>query len=458
MRKKEAYQMLEEMDVPVDALVPRQAVQPVSMLHIGRRMRDRMHTVQGLRMPCERSIRQCKERLLVSAGTAVGSFFLADHAGAYVQDPARLMTVLGVGGESPVCVGGDKGSDFTKLGVTYLDAKHHAHFQALVVYEGEDNYAGLSELLPAGLTVFVRDSAAFSNIFDYLQSLLDDGAFLNGDWPFISALLALKGPNANYPCFICTQSKRHFNEIAVHRDPTFHGGTIRNPPLLKCPPNRIVPTPLHLFLGIGNRVIDKMLVPMFTKPTVVSALAVLKSKHTFGCGGLADLYGLSGPELTRFIRQRTPVTLGLTRADLSDADRTRLLTITQWLTQLRHFLLHSNQWDEASCHEFRSICRAIITRWHEVTKDHLFPKMHMLLHASEFASTHKLLGRLSESAIESSHAEINELYNKHHHNQTKHPEVRISRSLSGHIHQSVQRVPLGNITNLIAPPKRSNTI
>jgi hypothetical protein len=139
-RRRQIIRVMEQMDVPVEALLPN-ALPPTALLHLTRNIRDRMHSIPGLRLPCERTIRLCKERLTESLGCAVAGFSMAGHAGAFVQDPARLVAALRHGDDTGLlCVGGDKGSDFTKLGITYMDTKGKAHFQALVMYRGDDDF------------------------------------------------------------------------------------------------------------------------------------------------------------------------------------------------------------------------------------------------------------------------------------------------------------------------------
>ena len=102
------------------------------------------------------------------------------------------------------------------LGITYStpDAhtgKHTQHFAALLVYEGGDSWLELQDCRAEGLTPFTGDSAAFPHIWAVLQHFIDTrGAFLNGDWPFINAVLGLMAPSATHPCPICIVSHKSF--------------------------------------------------------------------------------------------------------------------------------------------------------------------------------------------------------------------------------------------------------
>ncbi len=109
-------------------------------------------------------------------GTHTASFVLAGRVGAYVTDPARLVGALR-GHSSLLCVGGDKGGDFTKLGVIYFNSTNKAHFQALVVYQGDDNFETMKLLKAQGVLTFRGDSLPQQHIFAFLQTLLNEGAF-----------------------------------------------------------------------------------------------------------------------------------------------------------------------------------------------------------------------------------------------------------------------------------------
>jgi hypothetical protein len=124
----------------------------------------------------------------------VHSFTVDGKEGAYVTDPLRLINVV-TRSTPHLCVGGDKGSDFTKLGITFMGKKSKSRFQAIVVFNGDDNYSTLSKLCQVGLLTFTGDSAAHTNIFSILQMLLDNGGFLNGDWWLLSSILGLIGPH-----------------------------------------------------------------------------------------------------------------------------------------------------------------------------------------------------------------------------------------------------------------------
>ena len=230
------------------------------MLPLSTAARNKTRHVQTikLRMPSEKLVSQCKQQLAATHGTQTASFTLppaekgkSERVGAYVTDPLRLVRL--VSSCSPfVAVGGDKGSDWTKLGVTYSH-QNKQKFVPLLVFEGSNHYAGLNELRTPNLTPFSNDSSHYAHIFAVLQQIIDSTprSFLNDDWLFISAILAHRGSSAFYPCPICImeRSYRRCTDGNLLHPPRMQT------PLLTIPSDRIVPTPLHLYLGINNRII-----------------------------------------------------------------------------------------------------------------------------------------------------------------------------------------------------------
>ncbi|MFP5443353.1 MAG: hypothetical protein ACLGIY_07095, partial [Betaproteobacteria bacterium] len=353
---------------------------------------------------------------------------------------------------------GDKGGGFTKLGLTYHRGGK-AHYQALLVYEGEDNYDTLSQLARPDLLTLRGDSARYSTYLEYFQGLVDRGAFFSGDWPFICAFRALQGASAAHPCPICLIGRQTLHMLGASRvrDDGFSSLSQiprPQPPLLRLPPSRIVPTPLHLYLGIGNRIVEKMLKPLFGANAVAQAVAQLKYKHRLGGGGKSDLFNLNGPELHRFIKGNVIGSLVTQHGALDDKQVKKLETVQYWLAHLDIYLLTSHKWDTCNKFVFTSLCQIMVESWAEVTGDHVFPKLHMLLHAAKFMQEHGLLGAVSEAPLESAHAEFNRIYHYQHHNTVREPAVRVSRSLSDHTLVSGQRAWLGKPNHQQPRPKQ----
>jgi len=167
--------------------------------------------------------------------------------------------------------------------VTY-SFQQQQNFAALMVYAGSDKYDDLQRLTALGLAPLTGESAAFPHIFAVLQHLIDSGAaFLNGDWLFITAVLGLMSPSATHPCSICIISHNNFLRAARYRTPddqlSIHPD---QPALLHIPPERIVPTPLHVFLGIHNRIIFGAFHELFGESAVKQAVQRIKTVHSAG--------------------------------------------------------------------------------------------------------------------------------------------------------------------------------
>src|SRR3954453_6464019 len=83
-----------------------------------------------------------------------------------------------------------------------------------------------------------------------LQHLIDTrAAFLNGDWGFINAVLGLMSPSSTHPCPICIIGKNNLLGTSRYRNANDrHSIDHTHSPLLSINPDRVVPTPLHLFL------------------------------------------------------------------------------------------------------------------------------------------------------------------------------------------------------------------
>jgi hypothetical protein len=290
---------------------------------------------------------------------------------------------------------------------------------------------------------FVGDSAAFPHIFAVLQHFIDAlGAFLNGDWCFLNAVLGLMAPAATHPCPICIVSKGSLLHSARYREAgDKHSRLAGAQPLLTIPAERIVPTPLHLFLGISNRIILDAYTELFGEPAVLTAVAAVKTVHSAGCGGLSDLYDLNGPEISKFIKQqRSAAMLHSTAAAGDDAAATKAThsLLSRWLQQLHDSLLHSCDWQPAEIDAWRGVVDDIWQHWCAETSQAAFPKLHMLRHSLEFAERHRFLGRASEAQVESFHAQFNALFHDHHLNQGGNTAERLRRSLADATLRAVQ--------------------
>ena len=298
-------------------------------------------------------------------------------------------------------------------------------------------------MLAEGLTPFVDDSARFPHIWAVLQHLIDTrSAFLNGDWCFINAVLGLMSPSATHPCPICIVSKSSFLSSSRHRTPVDrHSHHPQQSALLSIPPERIVPTPLHLFLGISNRIILDAFSELLGKERVQTALASVTTVHSAGCGGKSDLYDLNGPEISKWIKKECSVSILAAAAETSSLPAATTAShsiLTRWLQQLHQCLLHSSDWTAADVDVWRSAVSDIHSNWCTETSQKPFPKLHMLHHSVEFAERHRFLGRVSEAQIESFHASFNALFHKQHRNKSGNTAERLRRSLADAALRAVQ--------------------
>lgn len=410
-----------------------------ALVHLSRADRQKVRSIEGITIPSERSVVETKLVAAQQLGTATATF----ERGAYITDPLTFVNTIAA--NSPLlAVGGDAGGGHTKLGVTYSvmdseDGHRSQTFAALLVYEGSDHWDELSRLEQHSLTPFCGASAEYPNIFAVLQHLLNERkAFLNGDWSFINTILGLKSAAARHPCPICVVSSGSLLRTARYRDasdslsmhPTQH-------PLLTVPPERIVPTPLHLFLGISNRIILEAFSELLGKDPVLKAMEKVKTVHSVGCGGLADLYDLNGAEITKWLHKACSQQLAQ-MADLSPEQRASHSILSHWLTQLHSCLLHKLMWDADDIAAWRNIVNDIHRHWCTEAKSNPFPKLHMLHHTVEFAERYRFLGRASEAQIESFHAQFNSLFHQRHRNQGAQLEQRLRRSLADAALKTVQ--------------------
>ena len=453
VRRKELCAELEKQGCPAAALLPSVSVPAAAVLHLSRSTRARVRTVAGLHLPCEASIISEKLRQAEERGTRTLCF----ERGAYVADPLRLLKHA-AGQTEFLAVGGDTGGGHTKLGFTYQTAAHTLKFAAVLVYDGTDSWPELLRLSTASLTPFSGDSAGFASVWAFLQYLISaKGAYLHGDWVFLSAVLGLMGPASNYPCPICIVPK----EKLLQCFPLRHGGephgaySTSRQPLLKCPALRIVPAPLHVFLGLGNRILNRAYKPLLGTAAVTSALSKVKTLHSPGKGGLSDLYDLSGPELAKWIKKDCCAMVRSaadTPAGQSKAVQARMVEASRWLRLLHQRLLSSAKWHPEDHLTMKGLVTSIYAGWSRVTGDHPFPKLHLLLHAVAFARKHGFLGLASEAPIEAFHAVFNRLFHDRFFNLANQTAERLRSCLAETSLLAVQPAVLADLARTPAQP------
>ena len=432
-RRRAGDAALEKIGVTAAAIVGERVIQPEALIGVSTATRNEIRTIPGLKIAGEQRIADFKELLAVTHGTATDK--LENENGltaAWITDP--ILFVRTVAEKSRViAVGGDAGGGYTKLGITYTDVNKKQTFAALLIYSGKDTYDELNQFKGRFITPFTGESAHLDDIFSFFQLLIDTRlTMLNGDWPFISAMLGHKGHASTFFCPICIVGNQHKLAVAKYREPGDRE-SIDKAPFVRIRSDRIVPLPLHLYLGINDRIINDVFVELLGAVHVDAQVARVKTSHTPGCGGLSDIYRMDGPEVHRWIKW------GLSEEALRSAEaageikrdaEAKVRILASWMETLEDRLLSAKVWETEDLKAFRTFLNDIYDHWTEVTGHHAFPKLHMLRHALEFAETYHFLGKVSEAQIESCHAQFNEKINEHHLNMSHHPDERIRRGLA----------------------------
>jgi hypothetical protein len=315
----------------------------------------------------------------------------------------------------------------------------------MIVYKGNDDWEDMNEMTAPSITPFTGDSTTFPHIFDILQHLINTRkAYLNGDWPFINAVLGLMAPSATHPCPICIISFKSFTKSSRYREPgDKHSIDPSHRPLLTISSDRIVPTPLHVFLGISNRIILYAFSELFSKELVEETLEKVKTIHSAGCGGKSDIFQLNGPEIRKWLKYGCSTTLRTSaeaEGDLTAAQKSTFSTLKRWLEDLHKHLLHKDDWEMEDIEDWRAAVDDIQQHWSAETHQAAFPKLHMLKHSLEFAERNHFLGRASEAQIESYHRTFKEIFNHQHLNSAHNEPQRICRTLVDTTLRAVQPI------------------
>ena len=252
-------------------------------------------------------------------------------------------------------------------------------------------------------------------------------------------------PSATHPCPICIISHNSFTKTSRYRRPgDKHSTDAEHSPLLTINPERIVPTPLHLFLGISNRIILDAFSELLGKELVEQSLHRVTTIHTAGCGGLGDLHQLNGPEIRKWIKHGCSTALlaaANAAGDVDAAAKASHSILKRWLQQLHDYLLHKDDWESDDIEAWRAAVDDIQQHWCAETSQAAFPKLHMLRHSLEFAERHRFLGRASEAQIESYHYQFKTLLYNNHLNMSHNEPERLRRCLADTTLPAVQPFP-----------------
>jgi hypothetical protein len=410
-RRKQARIALDIIKIPLHALTSTVAVSDV--VHLSTATRKQLRTVSSINIPSESTICVYKKYLAVAAATATATFKHKWIDGAFIVDPISYINNI-ADKSSYVCIGGDYGGGVSKIGITYINHNYNISFAPLIAYDGKDDWLDLETLIPSNANntdkkiTFNGASAAFNNIYDVLQYVINNSnknVFLNGDWVFVNNILGLKSAAATHPCPICTVNKDKLLSVASYRiNYTLSKHDIATP-LLTIDSSRIVPTPLHVLLGVCNRIITDVL---------KADNSMYNTIHTAGCGGKSDVFGYVGPEINKYLR----------------ANETSDNILINWMIKLERYLLCALTWNDNDITAFENVVNDVKTNWVKHTNINPFPKLHMLLHGPQFARKWHILGYVAESRLEALHAVFNELYHRHHFNKSHDEGERIRRCLA----------------------------
>ncbi len=230
-------------------------------------------------------------------------------------------------------------------------------------------------------------------------------------------------PSATHPCPICIISHNSFTKSSRYRTPADkHSLHPEHSPLLSINSERIVPTPLHLFLGVSNRIILDAFSELFGRELVEQSLQHGTTIHSAGSGGRSDLFKLNGPEIRKWIKQKRSATLLAAAAGAGEVDAATRAThsiLSRLLEKLHDHLLHKKEWMPKQIEEWRAAVDDILQHWCVETGQDAFPQLHMLRHSLEFAERRRFLGRASEGQIQSYHYKFKRLFHQNHLNMNR---------------------------------------
>jgi hypothetical protein len=179
--------------------------------------------------------------------------------------------------------------------------------------------------------------------------------------------------------------------------------------------NRIVPLPLHIFLGLGNQLVN-LVEQELTDDDDLADLAIFigNCKATpSGIGGTTKRSAaltLNGGELKKIIHSPQ---FSVFIDNIEDEEKKIYLHILlDSLCGLIPFLLSPTPMSHQQLATFTELVIFIGEVWHR-NKDIVKPKIHMLFHCVDFARQHQGLGAYNESPIESSHHDVRLAFENH---------------------------------------------
>jgi len=216
--------------------------------------------------------------------------------------------------------------------------------------------------------------------------------------------------------------------------------------------DRIVPLPLHIFLGLGNQLIE-LVEDELTEGDDAADLAVFVGSCKTTPAGIhgaqkrAAAQALNGGELNHIVH--SPQFPTFVECVVDEEMRVKLRVHLNVLRTVIPFLLSPAPLSPPQITEFRQLVNRIGAVWHR-NKSVVKPKVHMLFHCVAFAEQHGHLGAYNESSMESAHHDVHLTF-ENHSSQGRHLAHKQRRMHSDIVQRRISRVESGNILPPPAP-------
>ena len=210
--------------------------------------------------------------------------------------------------------------------------------------------------------------------------------------------------------------------------------------------NRVVPLPLHIFLGLGNQLVQ-LVEDELTEGDDAADFAIFVGS----CKATpADINGaqkrsaartLNGGELKHIVH--SPEFLLFIECVVDEEMKTYLHVLLEVFLRLLPFLLSPERLSRREISDFTRLVILIGDVWHR-NKDVVKPKVHMLSHCAQFAAQHRGVGAYNESPMESSHHDVHLTFERHS-NCGRNTPLKERRTQSDISQRRISRVASGRI-------------
>jgi hypothetical protein len=418
-RRIRAKRALEQIGIPASEVQDDVPAAQIVTLSTAERRRFR-RAASDVHLPCEQSCIKTKLIAAASFATETRVMLFPGQVVAHLTDPIKFVNIIAQQ-SSYISIGVDTGNSTTKIGVGY-EYEDTTRYAALMITSGKDNYSDMKALKNMDMH-YIGESARYKHIFEVLQHIINDErvnrkVYLHADWNGLNAILGLKSAVSLNPCPICLVRKSELNTLKM--PPLRHykrngAHAQKDEALLDVRPDRIVPLPLHIYLGLCNKIIGKVAAGGNTGP--------IKTHTLNASSGRSRLHDLTGPEVSRYIKKK--LLSFVTPPDGIDLD-----ILQYWMEQLHMNLLHKKRWEHEQENEFSSFVDQFLINWEAATNTRVTPKCHMLTHCRAFVAAHHHLARYGEAQMESYHATFRYTEQHNHGNQGNNTAERLRRTLA----------------------------